>query len=225
MMPFPGGIENTANGALVLSVGAAILYLFATDAAPSLRRTVIKTLAIALLALLAFMQGAPWLLILALAFSAVGDAALSRDGDAAFLGGLASFLAAHIAYIALFLSHGLGWFAPIAFSALLTIIGLLMAITTAGTLNILLRKVPAALRLPVLAYGVAIFAMGLASLTTGQPWIIIGAMLFMASDTILGFERFVMSSIGQGRWAARIAVWIFYYAAQLMLTLAVIFAN
>lgn len=225
MMPFPGGIENTANGALILSVGAAILYLFAAANAPSLRRTAVKTLAIALLAVLAFMQGAPWLLVLALALSAIGDAALSRDGDAAFLGGLASFLAAHIAYIALFLSHGLGWLAPIASSALLTTIAFVMAVTTVATLNILLRKVPAALRLPVLAYGIAILVMGLASLTTGQPWVIIGAMLFMASDTILGFERFVMSSIGQGRWAAGIAVWVLYYVAQLILTLGVIFAG
>jgi len=225
MMPFEGGIDNTANGALLLSVSAAILYLFTIDAAPSLRRTVIKTLAVALLAVLAFIQGAPGLLILALALSAAGDASLSRNGDIAFLGGLASFLAAHIAYIVLFLSHGLGWLAPIASSPLLMTVAFLMAVTTAATLNVLLRKVPTHLRLPVLAYGVAILVMGLAALTTSRPWIIIGAILFMASDTILGFERFVMSSIGQGRWAARLAVWVSYYAAQLILTLAVIFAS
>lgn len=225
MMPFEGGIENTANGALLLSVAAAILYLFTIDTVPSLHRTAVKTLAVSLLAVLAFMQGAPWLLTLALVLSAVGDASLSRAGDTPFLGGLASFLAAHIAYIVLFLSHGHGWLAPIASSALLTTIAFLMAATTAAALNILLRKVPGSLRLPILAYGVAILAMGLAALTTAQPWIIIGAMLFMASDTILGFERFVMSQLGQGRWAARLAVWVFYYIAQLMLTLAVISAG
>jgi uncharacterized membrane protein YhhN len=225
MMPFPGGIENTANGTLLLSIGAAILYLFVIDATPSLRRTAIKTLAVALLAVLAFSQGAPWLLVLALAFSSVADAFLSREGDTAFLGGLSSFLAAHIAYIALFLSHGLGWIGPIASSGLLATIAFIMTATTAATLNILLRKVPAGLRLPILAYGGAILAMELASLTTGQPWIILGAILFTASDTLLGFARFVMSSIGQGRWAARHAAWAFYFTAQLVITLAVIFAG
>lgn len=225
MMPFPGGIESTANGTLLLSVAAAILYLFVTDAAPSLRRSLVKTAAVALLAVLAFMQQAPWLLVLALALSAAGDAFLSRDGDAPFLGGLASFLAAHLAYIGLFLSRERGVIAPIASDALFATIAIVMTLTTVATLNILLRKVPAALRLPVLAYGAAILLMGLAALTTGRPWIILGAILFMASDTLLGFERFVMSHLGQSRRAARHAVWLLYYAAQLMLTLTVIFAG
>lgn len=225
MMPFPGGIESTANGTLLLSIGAAVLYLFVIDAGPSLRRSLIKTGSVALLAVVASTQGAPWLLVSALALSAAGDAFLSREGDAAFLGGLASFLAAHVAYIVLFLSHGLGWIGPIASSGVLAAIAFVMAVTVAAALNILLRKVPAGLRLPVLAYGAAILLMGLASLSTGVPWIIAGAILFMASDTLLGFERFVMSSLGQGRWAARHAVWMLYYAAQLLITLGVILAG
>jgi uncharacterized membrane protein YhhN len=224
-MPFAGGIENTANGALLLSIGAAVLYLFVIDARPSVRRTAMKTLAVLLLAILAFMQSAPPLLILALLLSATGDSFLSREGDVPFLAGLSSFLAAHIAYIVLFLSHGLGWFEPIRTDALLSTIAFFMAVSTAATLNILLRKVPPSLRLPVFAYGVAILLMGLTSLSTGQQWIIGGAMLFMASDTLLGFERFVMSHFGQGRWAARHAVWVLYFAAQLIITLAVISAS
>ena len=225
MMPFPGGLEDASNGALLLSVGAAILYLFAVDAEPSLRRTAIKTLSIALLAVLAFQQGGPWLLVLTLAISAVGDACLSREGDRAFLGGVGSFFAVHIAYAALFLSHGHGWFTPIASDALLAVIAFFMTVTTAATLNILLRKVPRALRLPVLAYGAAILLMGLASLTTGHFGIVVGAILFMASNTILAFVRFVASSLGEGRWMARHAAWALYYAAQLLIVLGVIFAG
>ncbi|MBX3597897.1 MAG: lysoplasmalogenase [Rhizobiaceae bacterium] len=220
MMPFAGGLESTANGALILSAGAGLLYLFVVEAQPSIRRTLIKTCAVALLALLAFIEGAHWLLVVALAFSAVGDALLSHDGDEAFVGGLASFLVAHVAYIALFLSHGNGLIGPIQSSALLSIMALVIVLTTAATLNILLRRVPPALRLPVLAYGLAIGVMGLAALTTGHIWVIIGAVLFMLSDTVLGFERFVMSTLGPGRWAARHAVWVLYYAAQLIITLA-----
>ena len=50
--------------------------------------------------MLAVVENGPLLLFAALALSAVGDAFLSREGDRAFLGGLASFLAAHLAYIA-----------------------------------------------------------------------------------------------------------------------------
>ena len=64
-----------------------------------------KTLAVGLLAVLVVVEDGPLLLVAALALSAVGDAFLSRDGDKAFLGGLASFLAAHLVYIALFLTR------------------------------------------------------------------------------------------------------------------------
>ena len=74
----------------------------------SLARSAAKTLAVAMLAVLAALQGGPLLLVVALALSAVGDAFLSRDGEKAFLGGLASFLVAHIVYIALFLRSGGG---------------------------------------------------------------------------------------------------------------------
>ncbi|MCO5064702.1 MAG: lysoplasmalogenase [Rhizobiaceae bacterium] len=225
MMPFPGGIESTENGTLLLSVASAVLYLFAVDGAASWRRTLVKALPVALLAVLAFSTGAPLLLVLALLLSAAGDASLSREGDRAFLAGLSSFLAAHIAYIALFLSHDRGWIAPLVSGALLLTVAFFMTVTTVATLNILLRKVPAGLRFPILAYGAAILLMGLASLTTGLVWIVTGAILFMASDTVLALERFVMSSLGRGRWAARHAVWVLYYAAQLLLTLSVIFAG
>ena len=56
----------------------------AADAA----RTAVKTLAVALLAVLTFVENGPLLLFAALALSALGDAFLSRDGDRTFLAGL-----------------------------------------------------------------------------------------------------------------------------------------
>jgi uncharacterized membrane protein YhhN len=218
MMPFPGGIESTSNGALLLSVAASIFYLFAVDAAPSWRRSVVKTLSIALLAVLAFVEGGPTLLVAALAISAAGDALLSRDGDTAFLAGLASFLAAHVAYVVLFLDRG-NLFETILADAARTTIAFFMAVATLATLNILLRRVPGGLRLPVAAYSATILLMGLAALTTPSPWIILGAILFMVSDTLLGWERFVMSGLGHGKQVARYAVWVAYYLAQLLITL------
>src|SRR5918994_1958522 len=108
MMPFAGGIEATANATLLFSLAAAVVYGLILNTRETLLRSAVKTLAVALLAALAAIQGGPLLLIAALALSALGDAFLSRDGDKAFLGGLASFLAAHLAYIALFWLAGAG---------------------------------------------------------------------------------------------------------------------
>ncbi len=75
----------------------------------SLPRSAVKTLAVALLAVLAFVENGPLLLVRrAGARARCGDAFLSRDGDRAFLAGLASFLVAHLVYIALFLCSGGG---------------------------------------------------------------------------------------------------------------------
>lgn len=219
MLPFPGGIEATANGTLILSIGAAILYTFVLARPETLLRSSAKTLSVALLAYLAYLQNAPGLLVLALVLSALGDAFLSREGDAAFLGGLASFLAAHVAYIVLFAGHG-DVLQSIIGETWRVVVALVMAVTSAGVLAILLRRVPGTLRIPVIAYSIAILFMGLASLTAPHIWIVAGAALFMASDTLLGWERFVMTSLSRNRVAVRYAVWVLYYAAQLIITLA-----
>lgn len=219
MLPFPGGIEATANATLVFSIGAAILYTFVLERPQSLLRSATKTLSVALLAYLAFQANAPYLLVLALALSALGDAFLSREGDAAFLGGLASFLAAHVVYILLFAGHG-DISQAITGEPWRMAVAVAMAVASLGVLFILLRRVPGSLRIPVIAYSIAILFMGLASLTAPHVWIVAGAALFMASDTLLGWERFVMTSLSRNRPAMRYAVWVLYYLAQLVITLA-----
>ena len=110
MMPFTGGVLATANGTLVLSLGAAAFYGLVASRPPTFLRAVLKTLAVALLAVLSVMQGGPWLLVLALVLSALGDFFLAFDGEKPFLSGLGSFLAAHVAYVALFYFSGGGQF-------------------------------------------------------------------------------------------------------------------
>ena len=192
MMPFPGAVTDTANATLLLSVLAALLYAFALDTPPSLRRTAMKTLAVALLAVLAVIENGPPFLIAALALSALGDAFLSRDGDRAFLAGLASFLAAHLAYIALFWLAGgsLGLLMAElwrAFAALAMVLFVVLMLTR------LWRAVAPDMRVPIAVYVAAIFAMGIAALTLKIPVVTLGAVLFMASDAILAVERFLMA--------------------------------
>ncbi|HWK68640.1 MAG TPA: lysoplasmalogenase [Rhizobiaceae bacterium] len=216
MMPFPGGIEDTSNAALILSAAAALLTLYLASLPASLVRSLVKTLAVALLAVLAFVQQAPLLLVGALALSAAGDAFLSRPGDRAFLAGLASFLAAHLLYIALFALSGGGVDALMSFRAALAaamLLGVLLIATR------LLPRLEAGLKLPVALYIVAILAMGLAALTLNSPAVIAGAILFIISDGILAWEKFLLTAGSPVSKSMRHTVWITYYAAQLLITL------
>ncbi len=108
-MLFPGGIEDTSNATLILSVAAAVIYGIIVDTRPTLARTVVKTLAVALLAVLAFVRERP--------VAAVRRAgaerrrrrlSVARRRHAPSWRASASFLAAHLVYIALFWLAGGG---------------------------------------------------------------------------------------------------------------------
>lgn len=217
MMPFPGGISNVSNGTLIFSALFAIFYAFMIFRSPSRRRTIAKTGAVLLLAMLAMIEGGPWLLVAALLLSAAGDAFLAYDGEKAFMAGLGSFLMAHIAYIALFLMIGgeaiAGW--RLAAAGLMTVFAV-------SFLLWLWNKVPGALRVPVAIYAAAILGMGLASLTVRNEVVTLGAVLFIASDAFLASGKFALAEDSPRRAPFAYAVWALYYAAQVLLTLSVL---
>ena len=219
MMPFPGGIDANPNATLLFSLVAAVIYTFTLTQPPRLARTAAKTLAVAMLAALAFMQGGPGLLVAALALSAIGDAFLSYDSEPTFLGGLGSFLLAHVLYIALF-AHSGGGFPAFAAEPWRAVVAVAMAVFALAMLSVLWRRVGAGLRVPVAVYVVAILAIGIAALTVNHPWVIVGAILFMASDALLATEKFVMAPGSPHRAWTRYAVWVLYYVAQVAITLA-----
>lgn len=217
-LPFAGGIDANANATLIFSLVAAVIYAFTLGMAPTLARSAAKTLAVAMLAVLAALQGGPLLLVAALALSAVGDAFLSRDGEKAFLGGLASFLVAHIVYVALFLRSG-GGLGLLGAESWRGAIALAIAAFAIVMLVALWRRVGPGLRVPIAVYVAAILAMGMSALTTSNVWLIGGAVLFMASDGLLATEKFLVAAISPHRVWMRFAVWALYYAAQLGITL------
>lgn len=217
-MPFAGGIDANANATLIFSLVAAVIYAFTLGMPPSLARSAAKTLAVAMLAVLSALQGGPLLLVAALALSAAGDAFLSRDGEKAFLGGLASFLVAHVVYIALFLRSG-GGLGLLGAEPWRGAIALALAVFVIVMLAALWRRVGPGLRVPITVYIVAILAMGMAALTTDSAWVIGGAVLFMASDGLLATEKFLVAAISPHRAWMRFSVWVLYYAAQLAITL------
>lgn len=221
MMPFAGGLDANPNATLLFSIAAAAIYCLALELSPRLARSAAKTLAVALLAALAFMQGGPPPLVAALALSAVGDAFLSRDGEKAFLAGLVSFLAAHIVFVVLFLKTGEG-LALLAGEPWRAVLALAMAVFAIVMLAVLWRRVEPQLRAPIAVYVAAILAMGISALTTGNPWVIAGAVLFMASDGLLAAERFLLAAASPNRVWMRYAVWVLYYAAQLAITLGLL---
>lgn len=129
-----------------------------------------------------------WLFV-ALGLALVGDVCLMFPGNRAFLGGLAAFLLAHFAFVAAFLQDTRapdlpGWLAAIVFYA----IGLLVVLLPrAGRLK------PAVL-LYCLALGAMVFAAAArhASFGDGDSLrALLGALAFMASDSLLGWRRFV----------------------------------
>jgi uncharacterized membrane protein YhhN len=220
-MPFHGGIENVSNGTLILSLLLAVLYGFAVSRPVSLRRTIVKTGSVALLALLAALEGGPALLVAALVLSAIGDACLAHDGERPFLAGLASFLAGHLAYVALFWTTG-GGIAAIVSDPPRIIITLALVAAVALVLIRLWPAIEAAMRPPVAFYCAAILAMGVVSLTQSGLTVTAGAVLFMASDALLAMGRFVVAHDDERQAWIRPLVWTLYYAAQLVLTLSFI---
>lgn len=218
MMPFPGGIGSIDNIALLISLMAAVLYLLMLRQGASWLLSLIKTLSTALLAIIAWRMGGPALLVAGLALSALGDLFLSRDGEKAFISGLVSFLAAHVAYIVLFASIGQSPAVLLSMPLVLPAVGLIAV--SLALLRIILRHVSGELRLPVMVYCTALVLMGLTAFATERPPIIIGAMMFVASDAILAWEKFVEPAASARKPPMRLAVWVLYYAAQVTFLLA-----
>jgi uncharacterized membrane protein YhhN len=124
--------------------------------------------------------------VIALTCSLAGDVFLLSERY--FVPGLASFLFAHLAYT-------FGFLASDDWSGAAFILGAVMVgsvVLTAGVRIVLAaRRTERALGASVAGYLVAIGLMFCAAMATGSTWAILGAALFVASDTVLGWRRFV----------------------------------
>lgn len=148
---------------------------------------------------------APRWLLVALFCSLLGDVFLMLPRDA-FVLGLGAFLGAHLAYVvALDGSVGgrLTWFAVV------------LVLTAPVTLR-MLRSVPGTtLRPAVATYMGAIALMVASALASGDGLAISGALLFLASDALLGWNRFVNVVTN-----AQLAIIVTYHLGQLALATA-----
>lgn len=140
----------------------------------------------------------PWLTA-ALAFSLLGDVFLMLPIDA-FIAGLGSFLIGHLAYLGAFTapwSSRLGWLAVL----------LVVSAPLSGRLLRAIDEPP--LRIAVAVYVLAISTMVASAIAGGSPVAIGGALLFMASDLMIGWSRFVQP------WSwAKVAIIVTYHLGQ-----------
>ncbi len=213
------------NNEMIIAIAAGIGILYGSWLLPkkiSWVRSLFKTLPIAILAFGAmnawvFEQG-PWLLVLALALSALGDCCLSREGEVMFLGGLGAFLAGHLAYIALFVTSSSVAFEIGALVLLVTIVTIVLVIVVLKNLWRHLGE----LRPGVIAYTIVIAAMVISAFATGQNNLLLyGVSLFAFSDAVLAHEMFVLKNPSYRKIAAY-SVWASYLAAQIMIVIAIL---
>lgn len=190
----------------------ALAYLPLTGRSPGPWRSLVKTASVLGLALAAWTGSAPVLLVVALLACASGDFWLSRDGDRAFMFGVAGFAAGHLAYIALFLGlpgRDLSLLAdggrPLILAGLI-VLGMTMAAALARNAG--------DLRIPVLLYVPVILVMAVSALALPMPLVGLAALAFVASDMILAAEVFLLPEQHPARRLTPYLVWPLYWGAQ-----------
>jgi uncharacterized membrane protein YhhN len=191
-----------------LGAAAAVLHFWAFAAQRARLALALKPVPVLCLAVwvAAGARGADaWLVAAGLAVSMVADVVI----ESSFLGGLAVFLLAHVAYVAAFVSRT-------------SEPRLLLLLPFAGWgVAVLWRLWPGlgAMRVPVVVYAAVICTMmWRAAATAGLPggWTALaGAVLFAASDTLIAFDRF-LRPLPQARYA----IMALYWAGQLLIALS-----
>lgn len=154
-------------------------------------------------------------IFVALVLSFLGDVLLIPDDQRIFLGGIGSFLLAHVGFIAAFLLRGVAW--PVAGLAVLALLPVAFLVG-----RWLLPHVAGPMKGPVLAYMTVITGMVAASVGTlardgfGAPawsWAA-AAVMFFVSDLSVARDRFVAPGFDNRAWGLPL-----YYGAQLWFAL------
>jgi len=205
----------TAVAALALALTAALDWLAVYRRSAALEH-VAKPLVMVALGWLALTMGATQsqagiLVLVALGLSLVGDVFLLGGTTTDFFGGLMAFLLAHAAYVFAFIVLGFQpWW---ALAGLLVVLALGL---TSGRriVRAAARQGGRTLGAGVTAYLVVISAMVVTAGGTGRPLVLLGALAFLISDTVLAMDRFV----GQ-RSNARIVVIVTYHLGQAMMVI------
>lgn len=199
---------------------SAILHLRAEHSGNRRQTYIFKPLTLLLIILIALLAKNPvsgayrWLIVAGLFCSLAGDIFLMLPSDR-FIMGLVSFLLAHLCYIAAFAIDG----APKPLSLLLALPLLFYAFVM---MRILWPHL-GSMRMAVVVYMLVIMLMAwqalnrwTASAQGGSGLALSGALLFVASDSVLAVNRF------KGRLPhAQALIMSTYFAAQLLIALSI----
>ena len=138
-----------------------------------------------------------------------GDALLESPGDIGFLLGLGSFFLAHVAYLVLFLGplrqRRIPWQA--VFYALWFVVLLILLVPHVGALVV-----------PVAAYGLVLAAAASAALGANRL-ALVGALVFLVSDTILAFRLFYPDF---DFWQMNFVIMLLYIVGQGLIALGAV---
>ncbi|MFY0406791.1 lysoplasmalogenase family protein [Solicola sp. PLA-1-18] len=154
--------------------------------------------------------GRTWLVV-ALVLCLLGDVLLVLPRDA-FVPGLAAFLLGHLAYVVAFWPLASSWVG--AGAALVVAVSLMLSVLPRAVAGAR-REGGAPLAVAVVVYALVIAAMATAAGASGSAWGWTGAALFVVSDAVLAWNRFVRP-LPHGH----LAVMVTYHLAQASLVLA-----
>lgn len=193
----------------ILFICFALYYVFLFETIPHSLKMPFKLIPMLLLIALALYSASTrykWLIVTGLVFCTIGDYTLQW-----FIVGLSSFLIGHLFYIIAFRSCASS--APRLMKALLVLYGISMALWLGSTL---LTRGEMILAFAVCAYILIISVMGWTAFHTREPFAIIGALLFIASDSILAINRFISAVPFEHE-----LIMLTYYTAQLFILLSI----
>ena len=204
---------------LSAAAGSALWYFFLSNGVASLLRSVVRTVPLLFLALIAARAGAPAALTLAFCASSAGDLCLSRPGGRFFLAGMGFFAVAHVAFITVFLTASeLTLWGSAADQPVLTLALMLLLLST----EFWLAPFAGDLKLPLRAYALVIGAMALAAsgLPQGAAPARIGAAMFVLSDLLIAVQMFRLNPAGWRFRATGYGLWSLYFMGQALILTA-----
>ena len=201
------------NTLLIIFFVFALFYIFFIDVISIESKMIFKLIPMLTLIIIAITTKVhlstsyKTLLCIGLIFCSIGDYSLQW-----FIIGLSSFLIGHVFYILAFHQTNERSI-PTYIKILLALYGLTMIIWVSGTLW---QRADFILAIAVTVYILIILTMGLMSFKVGSSFAIIGALLFICSDTVLAINRFIYPI----EYSHQLIMFT-YYGAQLLLALSI----
>ena len=195
---------------LYISGAASAVYLLSRNWHASPGSAAVKGCAVGALALMAVQSRGvkrdAGILALGLALSTAGDLLLDLDPNL-FVFGLGAFLLAHLTYVTLFVRNRARPFHP----GRPRCAAVLLVLACAAALSAWIVPSVGGLAVPVVLYICALTAMVSTAILARfeTPWVALGAVLFMISDSLLAIDKFKAPVPVRD-----VLVWVTYYFGQ-----------